>query len=95
MIGTTDSADFLTATSCALGSKFLAFFVVDDTLEASSDSLRDGRKAELAPLAAVGSSSFGFTGLRHRVASSCLRRVESWQSHGVYGIECSWNSQQR
>ena len=54
MIGTTDSADFLTATSCALGSKFWDLFIMDDTLEARSDSLRDGGQTGLAPLAAVG-----------------------------------------
>ena len=54
LIGTSDSADFLTATSCALGSKFLDLFIIEDTLEARSDSLRDGGQTDLAPLAAVG-----------------------------------------
>ena len=54
MIGTSDSADFLTATSCALGSKFWNLFIIEDTLEARSDSLRDGGQTDLAPLAAVG-----------------------------------------
>ena len=79
MIGTTDFDDFLASTSCALGSKFWDLFIVDDTLETRSDSLRDGRKADLAPLTAVGIDSLLSVSL-----ASCIdsRRsvYESWKA---------------
>ena len=54
LIGITDTDEFQTSTSVALGPKFWDLCVFDHSLETRFNSIRDGGRTDLAPLAAVG-----------------------------------------
>ena len=54
LIGITDTDEFQTSTSVALGPKFWDLCVFDHSLETRFNSLGDGGQSDLAPLAAVG-----------------------------------------
>ena len=79
LIGITDTYEFQTSTSVALGPKFWDLCVFDHSLETRFHSLRDGGQTDLAPLAAVGIEPLLSVSLASGIGS--LRPVyEAWRA---------------
>ena len=82
LIGITDTDEFQTSTSVALGPKFWDLCVFDHSLETRFNSLRDGGQTDLAPLAAVGIDPLFSVSLASGIGSlrPGVRGMESWDT---------------